>query len=226
MQKSTNQKLNIILTGATGMVGEGVLQECLHHENVENVLIINRKPGNIKHPKLKEILHANFFDLSNIEKHLSGYNTCFFCLGVSSVGMPEDKYYHLTYNLTLNFAETVSRLNNDMTFCYISGSGTDSTEKGRSMWARVKGKTENALTELPFNQVYNFRPGGLIASKGQKNTPKIYKYIGWLLPVIRTVAPNFVSTLQELGLAMINASTKGYNKQIIEVADIKALAKL
>ena len=215
-----------ILTGATGMVGEGVLHECLQHPDVELVLVINRKPCGVTHPKLKEILHQNFFNLSTIESELQGYNACFFCLGVSSVGMKEPEYKKLTYDLTMHFAETLARVNNAMTFCYISGSGTDSSEKGKLMWARVKGKTENDLMKLSFKKVYNFRPGMLEPTKGLHNTLKLYKYFGWLAPILRVVAPNSISTLQQLGLAMIHAVIKGYNKNIIEVSDIKVLAKM
>ncbi len=143
-------KIKAIITGVTGMVGEGVLHECLLHPDVESVLVINRKPCGVKHEKLKEIIHKDFFDLSSIEDQLSGYNACYFCAGVSSVGKKEDEYKRITYDLTLNFAKTLLKLNPDMTFCYVSGVGTDSTEKGRSMWARVKGKTENDLLKLRF----------------------------------------------------------------------------
>lgn len=218
-------QIRAIITGVTGMVGEGVLHECLQHPDVEQILIVGRKSYGIAHPKVKEIVHKDFFDLSAIESQLSGYNACFFCLGVSAVGMNEADYYKMTYTLTLNFATTVNKLNPDMTFCYISGAGTDSTEKGRQMWARVKGKTENDLTKLPFKRVYNFRPGGLLPTKGLKNTLVYYKYLGWLVSALRVIAPNHVSTLKELGLAMINVVIKGHEKQIIEVKDIVTLAK-
>jgi len=217
-------KIKSIITGVTGMVGEGVLHECLLHPQVEAVLVINRKPCGVVHPKLKEIIHADFFDLSAIESQLSGYNACFFCLGVSSVGMKEPEYYKITYTLTLNVAETLSKLNSDMTFCYVSGGGTDSTEKGRSMWARVKGKTENDLLKLPFKQVYNFRPGYMHPTPGLKNTLPYYKYFTWLYPVVRAVFPKFVSTLAELGQAMINTVLIGYYKPILDVKDIVKLA--
>jgi uncharacterized protein YbjT (DUF2867 family) len=151
--------IKVIITGATGMVGEGVLHECLNHPMVEEVLIVNRKPFGMEHPKLKEIIHADFFDISPIRDQVKGYDACFFCLGVSSVGLKEDEYYRLTHTLTLNFATILAAANPNMTFEYISGAGTDKTEKGRSMWARVKGKTENDLAKLPFKKVYNFRPG-------------------------------------------------------------------
>ena len=218
-------KIKAILTGATGMVGEGVLHECLQHPDVEQVLVIGRRSCGVTHPKLKEIIHSDFYYFASIENQLDGYNACFFCLGVSSVGMKEDEYYKLTYLLTMNFATTLVNRNPGMTFCYISGAGTDSSEKGRMMWARVKGKTENDLMKLPFEKVYNFRPGIIQPTKGLKNTLSFYKYFGWLLPVIKLVAPKYITTLQELGLAMINAATKGYEKQILEVKDILVLAK-
>ena len=176
MDKQPGSKISVIITGATGMVGEGVLNECLLHDNVEQVLVINRRPCGITHPKLKEIIHADFYDLSPVENQLVNYNACFFCLGVSSVGMKEPEFYRLTYTLTMHVAQTLSTLNPGMTFCYISGAGTDSTEKGRMMWARVKGKTENDLMKLPFKQVYNFRPAILQSTKGLKNTLPYYKY--------------------------------------------------
>lgn len=218
-------KLKIILTGATGMVGEGVLLECLQHPDIEKILIINRRPSGFSSPKLKEIVHKDFFNLSGIENELSGYDACFFCLGVSSIGMKEPEYFNLTYELTMNFATLLSRLNPAMTFCYISGASTDSTEKGRMMWARVKGKTENDLQKLSFKKAFAFRPGFLKATAGQKYKLSAYKYFGWMFPIFRVLTPNKASTLKELGLAMINAVTKGYPKNIIEVKDIHILAK-
>jgi len=218
--------IKVIVTGATGMVGEGVLHECLLHPEIEEVLVINRKPCETKHPKLKEIIHKDFYDISSIADQLKGYKACFFCLGVSSVGMKEEEFYKLTYTLTLNFATELSKVNTDLTFCYISGAGTDSTEKGKAMWARVKGKTENDLMKLPFKAAYNFRPGALSPTKGLKNTLSYYKYLGWLLPVIRLLAPNSISSLKQLGQAMIHVALKGYEKRIIEVKDIRTLSKI
>ena len=213
-------KLRVIVTGVTGMVGEGVLHECLQNKDVEQLLIVGRKSCGIQHPKLKEIIHQNFFDLSLIETHLSDYNACFFCLGVSSVGMKEDAYYKFTYTLTMHFAQTVSKLSNDMTFCYISGSGTDSTENGKLMWARVKGKTENDLMKLSFKKAFNFRPAIITPTKGLKNTLSLYKYLGWLLPLIKLISPKYICSLREIGQAMIAVSLNGYNKQVLEVEDI------
>jgi len=219
-----DKKIKVIVTGATGMVGEGVMHECLLNPQVEQVLIVNRKPSGFTHPKLKEIIHADFFDLSPIADQLAGYDACYFCLGVSSVGMKEPEYYKLTYTLTMNFAETLVKQNANMEFCYISGASTDSTEKGNSMWARVKGKTENDLMKLPFKSVYNFRPGGMLATKGLKNTLPYYKYFSWLYPFMRKFFPKTVSTLAELGQAMINSTLIGYDKHVLEVLDIVKLA--
>ncbi|MBL7813930.1 MAG: NAD-dependent epimerase/dehydratase family protein [Saprospiraceae bacterium] len=219
------QPIKVIITGATGMVGEGVLHECLHHPSVSAILLINRKPSGFTHHKIKEIVHSNFYDFSAIEQELVGYNACFFCLGTSSIGKNEEEFTKITYTLTMHVAQTLARLNPDMTFCYISGGGTDSTEKGKLMWARVKGKTENDLMKLPFKRVYNFRPGYLHPTEGLKNTLPYYKYITWLYPVLRFIFRNNVSTLRELGLAMIHSISRGYAKQILEVKDIVALAK-
>jgi uncharacterized protein YbjT (DUF2867 family) len=216
--------IKAIITGATGMVGEGVLHECLMHNHVESVLVIGRKSCGILHPKLREIVLDDLSDLSSVENQLSGYNACFFCSGVSSIGKNEEEYYRLTYTLTLSFAGTLSKINPDMTFCYISGSKTDSTEKGKFMWARVKGKTENDLMKLPFKKVYNFRPGYLHPTKGLKNTLAYYKYISWLYPVLHLITPGYVSKLSQLGKAMINCILFGYDKNILEVKDINLLS--
>ncbi len=218
-------KIKAIVTGVTGMVGEGVLYECLHSALVESVLVIGRKPCGVAHHKLKEIVHTDLSDLSSIESQLEGYNACFFCLGVSSVGMKEAEYTKVTYDLTMKFAGTVAWINNDMTFCYVSGGGTDSTEKGKIMWARVKGKTENDLRKLPFSQAIAFRPGYMQPTRGLKNTLKPYHYISWAYPVLRVLFPGHVSTLAELGKAMIYCALNGYEKPALEVRDIVAAAK-
>jgi uncharacterized protein YbjT (DUF2867 family) len=217
-------KIRAIITGATGMVGEGVLHECLHNPDVEQVLVINRKAGGVLHPKLNEIIHKDFFNLAPIEKQLTGYNACFFCLGVSSVGMSNEEYKKLTYDLTMNVAQLLAKQNPDMTFCYVTGAGTDSSEKGRVAWARVKGATENALMRL-FKKAYMFRPGFMKASPGQKNIKSYYKFLAWLYPIGRALYPAGFCTLQEVGQAMIKSAIVGYEKPILEVNDIVALAK-
>ncbi|HTQ29066.1 MAG TPA: NAD-dependent epimerase/dehydratase family protein [Puia sp.] len=224
MNMELNHPIRVIITGATGMVGEGVLHECLLDPKVAAVLVIGRKSCAVTHPKLRELLVADFSELPSTSPELSGYDACFFCAGVTSVGKKEDAYYRLTYILTLRFAETLSGINPGMIFCYVSGAGTDSSEKGRSMWARVKGKTENDLMKLPFRAVYNFRPGYMHPTKGLRYTNPYYKYIAWLYPVLRRIVPNGVSTLADLGRAMIRVAGSGYKKPIIEVKDIKILA--
>jgi uncharacterized protein YbjT (DUF2867 family) len=219
------EAIKAIITGATGMVGEGVLLECLSHPAVEQVLVINRKPGGVSHPKLREIIHADFFNLAPIEPQLAGYNACFFCLGVSSVGMDKDVYRRVTYDLTLNVAQTLARSNPDMTFCYLTGKGTDSSEQGRLAWARVKGATENALMQL-FKNAYMFRPGMMKASPGQKNLKLAYRLLAWIYPIGRALAPAHFCTLQEVGRAMINAAGKGARKKILDVPDIVRLANV
>ena len=216
--------IKTIITGATGMVGEGVLLECLNNPHVAQVLVINRKPGGVSHPKLREIVHADFFDLAPIQSQLTGYDACFFCLGVSSVGMEAALYKRLTYDLTPGVARTLAQSNPEMTFCYVTGAGTDSTEQGRLAWARVKGATENALLRL-FRRAYMFRPGMMKASPGQKNLKLTYKSLAWIYPIGRMLYPAGFCTVQEVGQAMINAAAKGHSKQILEVADIVELAK-
>jgi hypothetical protein len=220
-----NHKVNAIITGSTGMVGEGVLHECLQHPEVESLLVINRKPCGVTHPKLKEIIHIDFFNLLPIESRLAGYNACFFCAGVSSLGMKEPEYTRITYKLTMNFAQTLCKLNPDMTFCYVSGAGTDSSEKGRIMWARVKGKTENDLMKLHFENVFAFRPAFMKPTKGQKNAPKFYKYILWLYPVLNNLFPQYFGTLSDVGIAMINCAISGFEKKVLEAKDIAELSK-
>jgi uncharacterized protein YbjT (DUF2867 family) len=215
--------MKTIITGATGMVGEGVLLECLNNPGVDQVLVINRKPGGVSHPKLRELIHADFFNLSPIERQLVGFDACFFCVGVSSVGMSKEEYRHITYDLTLNVAQLLSKLNPSMSFCYVTGAGTDSSEQGGTAWARVKGATENALIRL-FKQAYLFRPGFMQPTPGQKNVKHYYKFILWLYPIGRALYPAGFCTLREVAVAMIKAVSQGYPKHILEVKDIVALA--
>ena len=216
--------IKVIVTGATGMVGEGVLFECLEHPDVEQVLMVNRKPYPAKHSKLKELIVPDFLKLDEFTDQLTGYDACFYCAGISSVGMKEAEYNHITYDITMNFANKLVSINPNMIFDYVSGSLTDSSEKGRVMWARVKGKTENALMRLPFKKAYNFRPGFMKQTAGQKNIKSYFKYMAGLYPLLNTLFPNHVGTIREVGLAMINSVLKGYPKQILEVKDIKLLS--
>jgi uncharacterized protein YbjT (DUF2867 family) len=218
-------KIRAIIFGATGMVGEGVLHQSLRHPDVESVMVIGRRSCGVSHDKLKEIIHDDFFDYSAIRENLKAYNACFFCLGVSSVGMKEKDYTRITYDLTMRAATTLSQLNPEMTFCYVSGAGTDSSEKGRLMWARVKGKTENDLMKLPFKAAHTFRPGFIKPIKGQKNAYPFAGILGSLYPVWKTVFPKYVCKLEDVGNAMINASMAGYSKKILENKDISELAQ-
>jgi hypothetical protein len=217
-------KVRAIITGVTGMVGEGVLKEALDHPEVEKVLVINRRPCGVTHDKLTEIIHPDFLNIEPLSEQIRGYNACFFCLGISSVGVKEEQYYSLTYDLTMHVATVLARENSDMVFCYISGAGTDSTEKGSLRWARVKGKTENDLMKMPFRKVYAFRPGFLKPSGGSKNVHRYYSGLMLFYPLFRFLMPKYISTLKELGLAMINAALKGYEKPVLEVKDIVELA--
>lgn len=215
--------MKVIVTGVTGMVGEGVMHECLNHPEITEVLSISRKMPLTKHPRLKSLVHADMKDISSLENQVKGYDACFFCLGVSSVGMKEPEYTEKTFDLTIGFASTLQKVSPGMTFCYISGAATDSTEKGRSMWARVKGRTENELLQM-FPSSYMFRPGYMQPTGGLHHALKYYKYIQWMYPALRAVFPGFVGTLAELGKAMINAARWGYQKRILEVRDIRQLA--
>lgn len=218
--------IRTIITGATGMVGKGVLLECLESPEVESVLAVNRHPLGMKHPKLKEIVHGDFFNLAPIEGQLVGYNACFFCLGVSSAGMSEEKYSRLTYNLTLGFAQTLSRLNPGMTFCYVTGAGTDSTEKGGVMWAKVKGRTENALIQLPFKAAYMFRPAFIRPMKGVKSSTPLYRIfitLGRPLFPFLMLFPRISTASDRVGRAMIRVALEGYGSPRLESIDINKL---
>jgi uncharacterized protein YbjT (DUF2867 family) len=217
--------LRVIVTGATGMVGEGVVMECHQNPAVAEVLMVNRKPFGMAHPKLKELLVEDFMQLDGVAGELSGYDACFYCAGVSSVGMKEPEYTRITYDTTLNFARVLVERNPAMTFIYVSGAGTDGSEKGGVMWARVKGRTENALTRLGFRQVYNFRPGFMKATAGQRNIKRYYGLFAWMYPGLRVVLPNMVSTLKDVAVAMILCVTQGYPTSVLEVKDMNALAK-
>lgn len=222
--------MKVLLFGATGMVGQGVLRECLLDEGVQSVLAVGRHATGQTHEKLRELIHNDFFDYSSIESQLSGWDACFFCLGVSSAGMAEERYRHLTYDLTLAAAQTLSRLNPGMTFIYVSGLGTDSTERGRMMWARVKGATENALLRLPFKAAYMFRPGIIQPLHGITSKTKLYR-AGYavarpLFGVLNALSPKSITTTEQLGRAMIRVARHGAPKTILETEDIRNVSAL
>jgi hypothetical protein len=214
-------KIKAIITGSTGMVGEGVLLVCLNSSKVEEVLVVNRKSCGISHPKLKEIIHKDFLNLAPIEDQFDKYNACYFCAGVSSVGKKEAEYKRITYDITLNFANTFLKQNPDSIFAYVSGSGTDSSEKGRLAWARIKGKTENDILKLPFRDAYAYRPGYIEPIKGQKKAYKIYKFLSPIYPMLEKLFPKFVGTMEDLGNSMINVTLHGNEKKVLEVLDIR-----
>lgn len=221
--------MKVIITGATGMVGKGVLLECLDHHAIEKVLIISRNPLGLKHPKLQELIHNDFTIFSNVKDELRAYNACFFCMGISAVGMKANDYKRITYDFTLSLAKTLLKINPNLTFNYVSGEGTDSSEKGRSMWARVKGKTENDLVKLGFKQAYMFRPGVIIPLRGIKSRTKsyqfMYDYFMWLVKLIKAFAPNSVVSTTQIGLAMIHSVQKGYDKKVLRPKDILMVAE-
>jgi len=218
----------VIITGATGMIGQGVLLECIDHQDIGEVLTLGRSALGNSHPKLKELVHDDFTDYSEVQDQLRGYDACYFCLGISARGMKEDDYRGITYDFTLKLAKTLLGINPQMTFIYVSGEGTDETEKGQMMWARVKGKTENDLLKLGFRQAYMFRPGAIIPLRGIKSRTKFYQFISdyfmWLIKLIKFMAPKSVVNTTQIGCAMINATLKGYNKSIVRPVDIITLA--
>src|SRR6267154_2378859 len=216
--------MKVILFGATGMVGQGVLRECLLDASVESVLAVGRSPAGQTHAKLRELKHDNFVDFSAIESELTGYDACFFCLGVSSIGMDEERYRHLTYDITLATATTLSKLNPGMVFIYVTGRSTDSTEQGPMMWARVKGKTENDLLKLPFKAAYMFRPAGIQPLHGIKSktgwVQAIYVVTAPLLSLLNRTSPNYMTTTEQVGRAMIKVARDGFPKPVLESEDI------
>lgn len=218
-------KLKPIIFGATGMVGRGVLLECLEHPDVERILVIGRKSCGEQHVKLSEIINSDYNDLSAIEEQLKGYNACFFCIGVSAAGMSEQEYHVVTHDYAVTAGKAVLKHNKDVTYCLLSGAGADETGKSRMMWARVKGYAENALKKLPFKGVYFFRPAFIQSMKGVKPSYKLYKIFGPLLPLIKLLLPNYVTTTKEFGLAMIRAAIEGVDKQTLESRDIVRLGR-
>lgn len=220
--------MNVLITGTTGMVGKGVLLECLDHPQVEKVLSVSRSGLGLKHEKLEDIIHKDFSDYSSLKDSFTNLDACFLCMGVSAAGLSEENYTEITYDYTLTLAETLLELNPNMICTYVSGQGTDSSEKGRSMWARVKGKTENDLLKLGFKEAYMFRPGVIIPLRGIKSSTKLYQffydYFMWLIKLIRFFAPNSVVNTTEIGLAMISLVQSPIDSNIINPKDIKRIA--
>jgi uncharacterized protein YbjT (DUF2867 family) len=218
--------MNVLLFGATGMVGQGVLRECLLDAEVKLVQTVGRSATGAQHPKLREMVHQDLWHYDAFAANLSGFDACFFCLGVSSSGMSELDYEHVTYGITMAAAEILCRLNPQMTFIYVSGAGTDSSERGRSMWARIKGRTENALQRLPFAATYMFRPGIIQPLFGAKSKTALYRVIYTitrpLLPLLRLAFPNHVLTTQQIGRAMLHVARHGFPQRVLESRDIGA----
>ena len=220
--------MKVIIFGATGMVGQGALRECLADPQVESILIVGRSSSGVDNPKVREIVQPDLFDYSTLEGELIGFDACFFCLGVSAAGMSEEAYHKVSVDLTLAAAKTLVRLNPEMTFIYVSGAGTDSTEKGRMMWARVKGKTENQLLQLPFKAAYMFRPAYIQPLHGIQSRTRAYRVlyglVGPLFPVLQALFPRYVTTTERVGLAMIRVAQQGHPQPILENDAINRLA--
>lgn len=220
--------MNVLILGATGMVGQGVLRECLLDEGVTRVVTLGRSPTGQSHPKLREIVHGELLNLRPIESQLTGLDACFYCLGASATGSSEADYTQINYVLTMSVAETLARIDPDMTFVYVSGAGTDSSERGRAMWARVKGRTENALLRLPFRAAYMLRPGLIIPMHGVKSKTRLYRafytVLGPLLPLMRKLFPRSIITTEQLGRVMLRLARSGYSKPVLETADLSALS--
>jgi uncharacterized protein YbjT (DUF2867 family) len=229
-EKENNDFMNVLIFGATGMVGQGVLRECLLDPNVQLAATIGRTATGLQNPKLLEIVHKDLSSYAPVEDKLTGFDACFFCLGVGSAGMAEPDYERITYGVTIAAAETLCRLNPKMVFIYVSGTGTDSSEKGRMMWARVKGKTENALLRMPFAAAYMFRPGFIEPAHGEISRNKLYRVLFSiakpLLPLLRNLFPNQILTTEQIARAMLNLVTHPYPKHILEIKDIRAAAQL
>jgi uncharacterized protein YbjT (DUF2867 family) len=216
--------MRVLLFGASGMVGQGVLRECLLDPDVESVVAVLRNATGQQHPKLRELLHKDFLDFSGIEDQLSGFDACFFCLGVSSAGMSEENYQRVTYGFTVAAARALLKHNPNMTFTYVSGAGADSSERGRSMWARVKGKTENELLRLPFHAAYIFRPAAIVPLYGIQSRTRLYRVfyvlLGPLLPALQGRFPKFVTSTEQIGRAMLKVARQGWPKRLLETSDI------
>ncbi|HEU4720918.1 MAG TPA: NAD-dependent epimerase/dehydratase family protein [Gemmatimonadaceae bacterium] len=219
--------MNVLILGATGMVGQGVLRECLLDDGVARVVTLGRTATGQAHPKLREIVHADLLDLSPVQDRLGGLDACFYCLGASAAGLSEAEYTRINYATTLSVAETLVRLDPDVVFVYVSGAGTDSTERGRTMWARVKGRTENALLRMPFRSAYMLRPGLIVPMHGVKSKTRLYRafytVLAPVLPVLKALFPRSIITTEQLGRAMLRLARSGYPKPVLEAADLAVL---
>jgi uncharacterized protein YbjT (DUF2867 family) len=219
--------MDVLILGATGMVGQGVMRECLLDDGVARVVTLGRHATGNAHPKVREIVHADLFHLQSIEQELTGLDACFYCLGATAAGKSEAEYARINHDMTLAVAETLARVDPDMTFVYVSGMGTDSTERGRTMWARVKGRTENALLRLPFRAAYMLRPGIILPMHGIKSKTTLYR-VGYTLmtplyPVLRALFPRAITSTEHLGRVMLRLARSGYSKPVLESADIALL---
>jgi uncharacterized protein YbjT (DUF2867 family) len=219
--------MNVLILGATGMVGQGVMRECLLDGGVARVVTLGRRATGTAHPKCRELVHADLFHLAPIEQELAGLDACFYCLGATAAGKSEAEYARINHDMTLAVAETLARVDPDMTFIYVSGMGTDSTERGRAMWARVKGRTENALLRLPFRAAYMLRPGIILPMHGIKSRTTLYRLFYSLMtplyPALRALFPRAITTTEQLGQVMLRLTRSGYSKPVLESADIALL---
>lgn len=216
---------NVIITGSTGMVGEGVARVCIDNQEIDSILLISRRPSCLDHPKVKEVLIKDFLDLSGIESELTGYDACLHCMGISSVGIEIEQYKVITQDMTLNLGKTLSRLNKDMTFMYVSGGGTDNSGNAKMAWSRIKGKTENMLSVMGFAHYYSYRPGFILPYKGQQNAHNFYKYINWMFPLGKMIYLKGFSSMEDLGLSMIQLTLEPSNETIIDGTHINKLAR-
>lgn len=220
--------MNAIIFGASGMIGRGVLLECLDHPEVQKVLSIGRSMIDIDHPKLEQLVHHDFTDFSGVKERLQEYDACFFCLGISAAGLSEAEYRRVTLDFAVAAAKTLYEVNPAMTFIYVSGQGTDSSETSSLMWARVKGKTENTILSMGFRNAMAFRPGVIAPLRGIRSRTALYQglydYFGWMIPLLKRIAPNSITDTTKIGLAMINAHLRGTNKRVLGPRDINQLA--
>ena len=219
--------MNVLILGATGMVGQGVMRECLLDGGVARVVTLGRRATGAANPKVRELVHADLFHLAPIEQELAGLDACFYCLGATAAGKSEAEYARINHDMTLAVAETLARVDPDMTFIYVSGMGTDSTERGRTMWARVKGRTENALLRLPFRAAYMLRPGIILPMHGIKSRTTLYRLFYLLMtplyPALRALFPRAITTTEQLGQVMLRLARSGYSRPVLESADIASL---